>query len=212
MDVQNQWLYEELKAANAKIRRQQVLITAMAMVIMIAVFYFLISYLVSSPSEPVQEEQIESAVVVPEPEPIEEEKPEPHPVNYRNGQILRYPSAAIERICPLSVTASPWFTHYIYVDFEGKDKDMAFLVAPGETAEVDVPVGWARIYYAIGEEWRGNVAMFGPDTHYYKTDSAYNFTVEGDQALGYEIELIQQPGGNLDSDPIEASDFPGVGQ
>lgn len=86
----------------------------------------------------------------------------------------------------------------------GEEKTLAFFIGPGETEEIAVPFGQYYVYYAAGETWYGEEHLFGPDTVYSKADDIFEFDEENE---GWDVELIEQFGGNLDTLDAAPSDF-----
>lgn len=130
------------------------------------------------------------------------------PVAFRNGQIIKRPFG--ERVCPLEVDVLGDHAYYVYLDFIGfGGSDMSFMVSAGRSAEVLVPLGEYEIYYATGETWYGPEYKFGDDTQFYKCDDTFLFYDDGQYYRGYTLELYLQTNGNLDTDVINASAFPG---
>lgn len=125
-----------------------------------------------------------------------------------NGEIIVYPTS--KRLCPLSVKITDSENYYVYLDSMSSDaNDMSFMVSPGSTAEVDVPIGRYEIYYTSGTYWYGKETRFGSDAPCYKCDDVFDFYDGGDYYMGYELELYLQTNGNLDTDKIPEDQFPG---
>ena len=136
----------------------------------------------------------------------------PQPVAVKNGQIVRYPSEA--RLAPFSVEAPASGTSkglYIVLSPVGSTSAkarMSFFVESGNTAEVHVPLGVFEVYYASGRTWYGPDHLFGPSTQYYKCDKSFSFKADGDEYLGWTLELYPQTDGNLDTVSVDEEDFP----
>lgn len=86
---------------------------------------------------------------------------------------------------------------------------LKFYVRAGETVTIDAPMGKARLYYAAGNEWYGqlwktDIRFFGEDTVFYTSDDVFDF-----ENYTYEITLYPVPGGNFDTYEIDPEDFPG---
>jgi len=60
---------------------------------------------------------------------------------------------------------------------------------------------------ASGKMWYGEEHLFGPRTKYEKADERFNFTISGQQVLGYTLQLIDQQGGNLKKVKMKADEF-----
>lgn len=132
----------------------------------------------------------------------------PKEVPFKNGEIIVQPKD--QRLCPLSVEVTGNNAYYVYLDsMRSTGNDMAFMVSPECTVEVDVPIGEYEIYYAAGTSWYGQDLLFGEDTAYYKCDGTFDFYDDGTYYQGWTLELYLQPNGNLDTDIIGASEFPG---
>lgn len=128
---------------------------------------------------------------------------------YKNGQIIKSPYTS-NRPCPLEIVVTGDFGYYVYLDCIGDEsKDMSFMVTPDSTAEVDVPLGTYEIYYACGYTWYGTTHKFGSKTVYNKCDGTFRFYEDGEYYQGYTLELYLQSNGNLDTDEIPESQFPG---
>ena len=78
----------------------------------------------------------------------------------------------------------------------------------GKSFETDVPLGKYEVYYATGDAWYGEEELFGPDTQYYKCDEIFDFTMDDEGYNGWTLTLTAVYNGNLDTDPIDAEDFP----
>ncbi|MBL8551325.1 MAG: hypothetical protein JNJ73_15175 [Hyphomonadaceae bacterium] len=91
-------------------------------------------------------------------------------------------------------------------DATGKEELVAYIHG-GDTLEITMPLGIYELRYASGEVWYGEEFLFGPRTSYSRADTPFNFEIQGDQVAGYTVELFMRAGGNLDVDPISASEF-----
>ena len=131
------------------------------------------------------------------------------PVSITNGSILEYPSD--ERVAPLTVETSGSNGYYIFlVDISNSGKNnMSFFVEGGKTVEIDVPLGKYGFYYCSGKTWYGKDHKFGTYTSYSKADGEFNFYVSGDYVYGHTITLYTVANGNLETESINESQFPG---
>lgn len=86
--------------------------------------------------------------------------------------------------------------------------ELRFFVRANCTAELDVPLGRYRVYYATGDTWYGEEHLFGPDTLYYKCDDEFAFTSDSEGYNGWTLTLTAVYNGNLDTDLVDESDFP----
>lgn len=83
----------------------------------------------------------------------------------------------------------------------------SYFIRSGDTLDIKVPTGSYEIKYATGKVWYGPKYLFGPDTHYSKADSIFNFTHNGYQYSGYSVELIMQQHGNLSTSSLNAEQW-----
>lgn len=129
-------------------------------------------------------------------------------VPFSNGEIVLYPSGNM--VAPLSIQVTGSDGYYIYLDcIDEPSNDMAFMVSPGSTAEVSVPLGNYEVFYACGETWYGPDTKFGASTSYYQCNDTFDFFFDGEYYQGWTLELYLQTYGNMDSDAISQSEFPG---
>ena len=84
---------------------------------------------------------------------------------------------------------------------------MAIYVRGGQALEIDVPLGSYRFLYAVGSTWRGERALFGPETSYNEAGDVFNFNIQGNTINGHTVELVSQKNGNLSTRAIDASSF-----
>lgn len=140
-----------------------------------------------------------------------------------NGQVLVKPTYRC--CCPFSVTVPEEDTYYVYLEYlwepddsamerkstgaSPEQPDIAFIVMPGCTAEVDVPIGVYKLYYYSGEEWDGIANKFGEDTLYSTSDDLLEFYTTDEQYMGHSVELWKQVDGNMSDYEIDESEFPG---
>lgn len=129
-------------------------------------------------------------------------------IPFTNGKIVMNPFD--QRICPLNISVKGDDSYYIYLDSESfPHNDMAFLIKPGKSVELDVPEDTYQIFYAVGQTWYGKDDLFGPDTMYYKCDGTFEFYRDEDYVYGHTIELYLKKNGNLATEKVDASSFPG---
>ena len=130
------------------------------------------------------------------------------PVQFTNGHIYKKPSD--ECLCPLTIKTAAYESAYIYLDSQSdRANDMSFIVKAGESAKVFVPLGEYEIYFATGDTWYGTKYHFGEDTRYGKCDDLFDISYDGESYLGWTLELYEQYNGNLNTDDIPESAFPG---
>ena len=141
-----------------------------------------------------------------------------------NGQIIVEPD--YEKICPLKVSVKGESTYLIYLEYQKAPEDssdsrmavksdpfvsdIAFIVLPDSTAEVEVPVGVYKLYYCSGDEWNGPDEKFGENTVYSSSDDLLDFYTDSQYAQGHALELWRQAGGNFSDYSIDESTFPGM--
>lgn len=91
-----------------------------------------------------------------------------------------------------------------YAELSAKYSYIKIYVKAGSTVQMQIPLGEYEIYYATGDKWYGEDALFGEDTVYSKCDDTFVFS----QAYGWTLELTPIINGNLDVDKIDKKDFP----
>ena len=85
--------------------------------------------------------------------------------------------------------------------------EISLYIRGGEKIEIKVPLGDYEIKYAVGKNWYGENYLFGGTTQVSKTDKIFNFKTEGNQVVGYTVELFLQTHGNLKTTNISMYDF-----
>ncbi|WP_033151643.1 zinc ribbon domain-containing protein [Pseudobutyrivibrio ruminis] len=139
-----------------------------------------------------------------------------------NGQIFVKPG--YERVCPLTVKTSGTYDYYVYLDYIGApdysttsretdgtsnhESDMSFYIKGGETLDIDIPIGKYDFYYCSGETFYGPEDKFGSSSSYYKADTVFTFYTDDEYYQGASVTLYTVANGNMDTDPIDAADFP----
>lgn len=76
-------------------------------------------------------------------------------------------------------------------------------LTPGSNLDFSVPTGTYDMTYGAGETWYGWGAAFGPYGSYSLTSESFEF----DSSSCWEVELILQPGGNLESSVLDYQNF-----
>ena len=124
-----------------------------------------------------------------------------------NGTIVSYTDD--EAIAPLEIVTSSDDTYYFLKlsDYSTDTDVMAVFIQPGQTVDINVPLGSYQIKYATGDIWYGEEDLFGPNTSCSKLADVFDFTISGDTVYGYTIELIMQTDGNLGIDGLSINDF-----
>lgn len=124
-----------------------------------------------------------------------------------NGKLFIVPTAA--RVAPLTIDTAGSGGYYFILEPLGYEyTKMSFYAHANSVVNIDVPIGRYEIYYATGDIWYGVKDLFGPNTAYYKCDDIFEFVVDGNEYLGWTIQLEETPYGNLDSDTVDAEEFP----
>lgn len=140
-----------------------------------------------------------------------------------NGEQFQQPS--YDCTCPLSVSVKGEDGYYVYLQYQyqpgsstttrqyvgggsGNGNDISFFVKPNQTAEVDVPIGVYKLYYASGETWYGEKLKFGPDTIYSSSEELLEFYSDDQYYNGVDLELWKQSGGNFSTHTVDESSFP----
>ena len=142
-----------------------------------------------SDAEPAKEEEVTPALPLPE-----------------NGQIVYTNGEA--GVAPLEIVTTGSSNYLIKLKkrYIGSDV-MSFFVRGGSTVEVDVPLGTYDLYYATGQNWYGEEALFGEKTRYYKATEPFEFYEEDGYVNGWTVELFLQQNGNLETDTIDPEEF-----
>lgn len=78
---------------------------------------------------------------------------------------------------------------------------------PGDTLDVEVPIGRYTLRYAYGSVWYGPQYLFGPSTQYVALDTVLDFRINGDEATGHELTLTKQKNGNLRDQRLRPDQF-----
>ncbi|MBQ1436234.1 MAG: hypothetical protein IIZ19_10100 [Clostridia bacterium] len=125
-----------------------------------------------------------------------------------NGQIIK--ASVSTREAPFGVTVVGEDGYYIYLEnISDRSDDISFYVAPSSNAEIDVPLGTYKMYYCCGSTWYGPKDKFGYNTDFYEAEGTFRFYQDDEYVYGHTVELYEQENGNLETDYIPASEFPG---
>ncbi len=112
------------------------------------------------------------------------------------------------KIAPLEIYTNSDLSYYVkIVDYNDGNVIQAIFIRPGMSVKVKVPLGSYDIKYATGSVWYGDEDLFGPYTMYYKADALFTFEVTSNRVNGYRIELFSQLNGNLETEPLDKSQF-----
>jgi len=114
----------------------------------------------------------------------------------------------VQGVTPLEIKTQAGTNYYIkVVDSITKAEILTAFVRGGQPFETMIPVGSYEIKYATGRAWFGSVLDFGEGASYSRCDDRFDFAKSHNEFNGYAIELILQPHGSLQTDPISPSDF-----
>lgn len=148
----------------------------------------------------------------------------PRPVY--NGQIIVSPGYMC--VCPFTVKAPKNDNCYVFLRYictpphtvvdreqtstakaKGRtDGDIAMFVEAGKSAEIDVPIGVYKLYYATGTDFYDTDMLFGDDTRCYSSGDLFNFYADDEYYQGHTVTLYAVTNGNLDTEPIPEDQFP----
>lgn len=144
----------------------------------------------------------------------------PQIFSYYNGELFRTPSSSLSSVsagtAPLTVNTSGLDATYVYLKCTdpglsghvSSQADLSFIVSPGSTVKIEVPLFDYDVYYAVGRTWYGPTHLFGDDTRFYKCDGSFDFYFDGTLYQGWELELYDQHNGNLVTEEISSAEFP----
>lgn len=123
------------------------------------------------------------------------------------GTILDNPES--QRLAPLRIRVPASGRDYLIklVNSSSGATVMSYVIRSGDQWETEVPLGTVEIRYASGEGWYGRECLFGHDTSYAAADETFRFYRNSYQVQGYDVELIEQPGGNLGYHNLSPSEF-----
>ena len=145
----------------------------------------------------------------------------PRPVTTEHGKIVT--ASAYRGVCPVRVKAngSNMLVVLVYQgppDYSAENREpldagvqpeedsLAFYVSGGQTAEVSVPIGVYRLYYACGKEYYNRSLLFGESTRRYTLNSLIICARNGKTYSGTELTL-HSTGGSA-TEAVPASRFP----
>lgn len=149
--------------------------------------------------------------------------PQATPQTVFSGKIIVSPG--YDCVCPFTVEAPINSNCYVYLKYictpphsvvdrrqtntyAGIDGDIAVYVGAGRTAEIDVPIGVYKLYYATGTDFYNTDILFGDDTRCYSSDDLFNFYADDEYYQGHIVTLYTVANGNLDTEPISEDQFP----
>lgn len=118
-----------------------------------------------------------------------------------------------EMVAPFEVrTPSDANYFVILIDLSDRQAVLTMYIKGGEIFETSAPLGTFRVRYATGNTWYGERHLFGPGTSTFEVDKDFHFYEDSVSYHGGTIELIKQIGGNLETVPIDPSEFWGGGR
>jgi curved DNA-binding protein CbpA len=124
----------------------------------------------------------------------------------KNGTVIY--NTRKKAIAPLKIITRYSDNYYLKLEDKfSKETVVTIFIEGGKSAEIDIPLGTYYLKYAVGKKWYGEKFHFGPYTSYYKAMDEFIFEIQGEQVLGYTLELYKQPGGNLREEIISVNDF-----
>lgn len=129
------------------------------------------------------------------------------PIPVKNGEMIKRP----RRTDYPEVTVNAPSDESCFVYFKNVSDsayDFAFYVKAGSSATVNAPTGTYTFYYAAGEEWYGPDLKFGPETSFFKDPDLITLSEDDSSYDILELTLYAVPNGNMEPDPIDASEFP----
>ena len=139
------------------------------------------------------------------------------PKSISNGELVLFPTG--NRVAPLQVNTTADVNGYYIVmtsdtlvaeNAAPTKNTLSFYVVGGQSVKIDVPVGVYEIWYATGAIWYGKEEKFGSSTQYYKCEGTFDFflDLETRTYMGWELSLYPSINGNMQTDSVNAGDFP----
>ncbi len=137
-------------------------------------------------------------------------KPRPEfnapPVKIKAGILRsRFDRKAIAKFQIKTTAGSDYFIKIVNQSTD--EEELVVYINGGKSFLTEIPLGNYSMRYATGTTWYGENLLFGPQTTFAKANKNFIFKREGNQILGYTIELIPQVGGNLRTSKITRSQF-----
>lgn len=101
---------------------------------------------------------------------------------------------AADRVAPLTIKTKAGGGYFVKLEESiSRQPVMTLFVRGGETLRARVPEGSFVLKYATGDQWCGEINLFGPDTSTNQADKIFIF----DEDHSFTVELIARKGGNL---------------
>lgn len=153
------------------------------------------------PSIPTQNSVANQPPVSAAPPPSCVDRPQPLQGLYRSYDTT-------QPLAPLTIQTTAGSNYFVKLEDAASGWEvMSFFVHGGTTLNAEVPFGNFVLKYATGDFWCGGADLFGRDTATFKAEDTFTFKPTEDGVTGWTVELIQQPGGNLQTTPIPRSQF-----
>lgn len=105
---------------------------------------------------------------------------------------------------PISLYCNPFAdsAQQYRAELNAKYRYIKFYVQGESTVEINIPWGKYTMYYATGETWHGEEALFGKDTVYSRCSGSFDFSSSSTDLT------LRIPDGNRVVYKIEANEFP----
>lgn len=123
----------------------------------------------------------------------------------QNGKVINLTQR--DAVAPFQIKTQAGQDYVIKLKTLSDRDAVVVYVRGGRTVNVDVPLGRYKLYYASGDIWYGSTHLFGPDTAYSKSDSQFNFRLQGNQYMGFTVSLYRVSNGNMNTRRIPRESF-----
>lgn len=108
---------------------------------------------------------------------------------------LMWNRSGLPATLPLVVRTVPGRDYAVFLSpIAGGDPVMAGYIHGGTYFRLLVPPGTWRVRFAHGSDWRGEEALFGPETEWTTVDEPMSFGASVARRHGYIIRLIESDG------------------
>ena len=146
----------------------------------------------------------------------------PRPVSISNNKIVT--ESAYRGVCPVKVKAVGGNMLVVLVydrapdhsdearepldpAFAPESDSIAFYVEAGKSAQVNVPIGVYRLYYACGTEYYGRNSLFGASTRRYVLDGSWIVCARNGKTYA-GVNLVLRAKGGEGVTAVTAARFP----
>ncbi len=129
-----------------------------------------------------------------------------------NGSVIV--NTPKDRLAPLTLNTKPEGSNAYYIKLVSQDTNLtefSFFICPGQSIDIDVPLGNYYIYYATGLQWYGDTDLFGDTTSCFKADDLFCFYYQDGYYNGYTLSLYDVAGGNLGYQDVDLDTFRSLG-